>query len=255
MKKLILTLLIFCLHSCKETKPVLSKATVGQQMDEVKSGTEVVPELGELRISPGSITLTPEEIQAFDEGMKDISISDFVEIFGILHPATNRKGMTLVDLEGKEINPVNFYRTMDFSIRNEDDGNYTYNLDYPYSEDEYFDSLGKIQRVKCRNLDRPRNECKIFVKANKLPNNFPNQYFDYSYFHFIVKDKYLFLVQGFDGKGNGQMSFFTFQVKGADFPKTNLEYLKAAIKILNADEKNIHILKDFKPDDLEYFLQ
>lgn len=255
MKKIILTLLIFSLHSCKETKPEVSKAIVGQQIDEVKTETEVVPELGELKISEGSVTLTPDEILAFDEGMKDISISNFVDIFGILHPVTNRTGITLVDLKGKEINPVNFYQTMSFSIRKEGDGNFTYDLDYPYSEDEYFDSLGKIRSVKCRNLDRPRKECKIFVKANKLSNSFPNQYFDYSYFHFIVKDKYLFLVQGFDAKGIGQMSFLTFQVKGADFPKTNLEYLKAAIKILNADEKNKHILKDFKPDDLEYFLQ
>ncbi|GBF52052.1 hypothetical protein LPTSP4_35900 [Leptospira ryugenii] len=255
MKKLILTLLIFCLHDCKETKPEVSKATVSQQMDEVKTETEVVPELGELRISAGSITLTSDEILAFDDGMKDISISDFLDFFGLVHPAVIGKDITLVDLNGNEINPVNFYQTMNFSIRKEGDGNFTYNLHYPYSEDEYFDSLGKIRSVKCRNLDRPRNECKIFVKANKLSNSFPNQYFDYSYFHFIVKDKYLFLVQGFDGKGIGQMSFFTFQVKGADFPRTNLEYLKAAIKILNADEKNKHILKDFKPDDLEYFLQ
>jgi len=251
----ILLQILYCKEKTSEIHIEKDEIQTGNVSGKVKDFTIV----GDLVISDGSIFINESEDQTFEKDLKDLPIQDFIELFGENNGYS--KKVFLVEVAGGFISKQHPYQsdsTMNFELVKDNGGTYSYYLEYPYTEDEYYHSAGIVKYIKCRNFEEPRQECAIYVKANKLSSSFPNQYFNYHYFRFIVKDRFLFYLEGYDLKYEAQKSFIAYKSKGDKFPKANLEYLKRAIKILNADEdeklKRIY-LDSFESEDLEFFLK
>jgi hypothetical protein len=248
------------LITCKDKITEDTSSNESSIKTDISNQSEIVPNFGNLNMSSGSIVLSESENQSFSDGLRELPIPDFIRHFGEGHPEGKDIYIRMIDseLDTKEkIRSLN--SSFHITIWQNEKGKYNYHITGPLQDEEKYNSFGSVKSAKCRNLDQPRKECIVYVTANRLPDDYPNQYYNFKYFKFIMKDDFLYYVIGSGSETNEDaLEFLGYPSKGDKFPKTNLEYLKRAIKILNADENEKlkkFYLDSFKSEDLEFFLE
>lgn len=259
MRLLFTILLIIGMVHCKEKAGKEGQYRQDQELSvKPTPSPEVIPEMPSLVITDGSIYIKPEEDPDLKLDMKEISIGEFMYLFAEKYEKSPYRRISVVPIVANFKTVHTFTRgDIDFSLYEDENQIVHYNLyfgDYEmYGE---YASTGIIQKVLCRNLEKPRKECKLFVKQDvKRSGGYP--YFPYEAFLFFVKDNYLFYVVGMNKEGVFRNAgVLGFKFRGDDFPKASLIYLKNAFKIMYSEDKDFYPSKAFvSKEDIEFLLE
>jgi hypothetical protein len=203
MRILFMILLTFGLVHCKEKAGNEGQSRQDQELSvKPTPALEVIPEMPPLVITDGTIYIKPEEDPELKLDMKEISIGEFMYLFAEKYEKSPFRKLKIMPIVANFKTVRSFtHGDSNISFSEDDDKIVHYNLYFgDYEMFGEYASTGIIQKVLCRNLDKARKECKLFVKQDvKRSGGYP--YFPYDAFLFFVKDNYLFYVVGMNKEG------------------------------------------------------